>query len=584
MEDVAPPQLCIRRIGWLERQLRMRWRVFCVAIGLPRAERRSAGLTVWRALRDLEGAYRDANSFHVRQSFEHYGDWVERTAVLGKEDVVAIRTRISRLATRPRFRVLILAAGERGDGLRATIASLQAQIYDEYEYQVIERADEADFDDRLRAFNASVADAGPHAWMMMLEAGETLAPHALYWFAHETLQQRTPSIVYSDDDGIDERGARCAPRFKPDWSPALFQAHDYVGHAAVVSAAAATRAGGLGPTCRTRGAYDLLLRVVEADAGLVRHIAAPLLHRPEGMPAPPEVRRIRHRLPDPLPAVSIVVPTRDAVALLRRCVESVLQATSYPNFELLVVDNGSADADALEYLAEIAKRPRVRVLRYPKPFNYSAINNWAAREAAGELLCLLNNDTEVISADWLEEMAGHLLQPGVGAVGAKLYYPDGRVQHGGVTVGPGGGAHHLHVGLRRDEPGYCGLAGAARECSAVTAACLLTWSHLYRDLGGLNERWLPVTFNDVDYCLRLLEAGRRVIYTPHAELYHHESATRGMDSGDWRKVLRVSVELQYMRARWGRRMTHDPYYNPNFSYRRPDFSLSETQRVRRPWR
>jgi GT2 family glycosyltransferase len=246
------------------------------------------------------------------------------------------------------------------------------------------------------------------------------------------------------------------------------------------------------------------------------------------------------------------------------------------------VDNQSADPEALAYLAKIAGHPAVRVLRHDRPFNYSAINNFAARQAQGEMLCLLNNDTEVISPDWLEEMAGHLLQARVGAVGARLLYPDGRVQHGGVAVGPGGCADHLHADLARAEPGYCRRAVIAQELSAVTAACMLTWKHLYERLGGLNERALPVAFNDVDYCLRLQDAGYRVVYAADAELHHHESASRGIDSTR-RERRRAVREVNYMRAQWRERMRHDPYYNPNLSYEQPNFTLNWKPRVTKPW-
>src|SRR6185436_9610159 len=213
-----------------------------------------------------------------------------------------------------------------------------------------------------------------------------------------------------------------------------------------------------------------------------------------------------------------------------------------------------------------------RVLRYEREFNYSAINNFAAREARGEVLLLLNNDTEVITPDWLEEMLGHLHQEGVGAVGAKLLFPHGQVQHAGDAVGPGGCADHMHEGIGRDDPGYCYRAVVAQEVSAVTGACLMTWKTLYQKLGGLDEKKLPVAFNDVDYCLRVQEAGLRVIFTPHAQLYHHESASRGGRSPD--------REAGVMRRRWKSRMRHDPYYNPNLSYRTPDFSLSDMPRVK----
>lgn len=293
-------------------------------------------------------------------------------------------------------------------------------------------------------------------------------------------------------------------------------------------------------------------------------------------------RRIRYHVPDPPPLVTIIVPTRDAVVLLRRCVESVIAGTRYAQFEVLVVDNGSQDPAARAYLDELSARGPIRVLRDERAFNFSALNNMAEGHARGEVLCLLNNDTEVMSPDWLNEMVGQLLQEKVGVVGAKLYYPDGRIQHAGDVVGVGGVANHLHAYLEQGECGYENRAVVAQDLSAVTAACLVTWRSLYRELGGLDEVHLPVAFNDVDYCLRVREAGYRVVWTPHAELYHHESASRGGRTSRTRR-RESKAEAAYMRRRWRHVMINDPFYNPNFNRKRPDFSLSLVSRVKKPW-
>jgi GT2 family glycosyltransferase len=479
----------------------------------------------------------------------------------------------------------------------------------------------------LDQFNASLANNPAGEWVMLLRAGEALAAHALYWFACEAQARPEAVVLYSDDDTLNEEGRRCQPRFKPDWSPVHLCATNYVGDAVVLRGSEVAASGGVSLECCQHGNYDLLLRVVDVvgdeGTGKAAHIPVVLLHRGcTSLPSPlprggrgfdqggwgepqwcmqvlrahlarigvagsvsgtlPGCWRVRYHLPETVPLVSIIIPTRDALALIRQCVSSLLEKTTYPRFEILVVDNQSAEPDALAYLAEIAGRDAVRVLRYDHPFNYSAINNFAVREARGEVLCLLNNDTEVISPDWLEEMVGQLLQPKVGAVGAKLYYPDGRVQHAGDTVGPGGCANHLHSFIEHDDPGYCNRAVVAQELSAVTAACLLTRRDLYLRLGGLNEKELPVAFNDVDYCLRVREAGYKVVWTPHAELYHHESVSRGKDKTP-EKARRARREVKYMRKRWKHVMKHDPFYNPNLSYERPDFSLSYAPGVKKPW-
>ena len=436
---------------------------------------------------------------------------------------------------------------------------------------------------RVLVCGQKAGDVAADDWLMLLHPGDQLAEHALFWFACEIRNHPDAAMIYADDDEI-EAGQRCRPRFKPDWSLTHLRATNYIGRAVVINGRSLAAAGGLKPENLAGDTWELLLRVGEQAGVRVRHIPAVLLHRDAEAEKKSAVviRHVRHPLPEPVPLVSIIIPTRDAVDLLRQCVTSVLAKTTYPRFEIVVVDNGSRDAATLEYLAEIARSPQVRVLRYNQPFNYSAINNFAVTQVDGEVLCLLNNDTEVISPDWLEEMVGHLCQEKVGVVGAKLYYPDGRVQHGGDVVGPGGCANHLHQFIARDDPGYCHRAVVAQELSAVTAACMVTWRALYQRLGGLDEKHLPVAFNDVDYCLRVRHAGHKVVWTPHAELYHHESVSRGKDKSPKRlKVARQ--EVAYMRRRWRREMQCDPFYNPNFSYMRPDFVLGPAPAIKRPW-
>lgn len=630
------PHLAIRRVGWFERTVRMANRVMRTYLRLSEDRRLEAGLTVWRALRDLPGAYRAATAFRVRYPLLHYPDWIKQFDTLHDRDIPAIQAHIARFAEQPRFRLLLATDGDGPASVQTTLASLRGQLYRNFTCMVLDSAGtiedplaldaglkEAGRNSRFVAqgavagwldrFNAGLAAGRREDWVMLLRAGDALPAHALYWFACEVQARPGVAIVYSDDDTVDAEGQRGEPRLKPGWSPAHLHSTHYLGAAVILRGGDVAAAGGVSPECCQHGNYDLLLRVIDTAGEKVAHVPAVLFHRRSGArdtgawedpqwcagallahlarngigaevtQTSLECRRVRYRLPDPAPLVSLIVPTRDAAALIRQCIESVLEKTTYPRFEILVVDNQSTDSRALDFLGRIAGHPAVRLLHYDRPFNYSAINNFAVRRARGEMLCLLNNDTEVISPDWLEEMVGHLLQRRVGAVGAKLYYPNGRVQHAGVTVGPGGCADHLHSHLARDEPGYCHRAVIAQEFSAVTAACLLTWKHLYEQLGGLNERQLKVAFNDVDYCLRLQEAGYRIIFTPHAELVHHESASRGNDNPLPRR-LRARREVNYMRARWRGRMRHDPYYNLNLSYWRPDFSLTETQRVKKPWR
>ncbi len=266
------------------------------------------------------------------------------------------------------------------------------------------------------------------------------------------------------------------------------------------------------------------------------------------------------------PKVSLIIPTRDNVSLLKNCLESIERLTTYGNYEIIIMDNDSADPATLEYLDSTPHR----VIPFREPFNYSRINNVGVSMAEGEYMLLLNDDTEITSGEWLEAMLEHAQRPEVGAVGAKLVYPDGRIQHAGVLTGVGGTwglgvATHAHQFYPSTSPGYLGTITKVTNYSAVTAACMLLRKSVFEEVGGFDEDNLRVAFNDVDLCLRIRERGYSIIYTPYAKLLHHESVSRGY-TGDPAEVL-------YMRERWGEVLDNDPYYNPNFSMGSGDFNL-----------
>jgi GT2 family glycosyltransferase len=421
-------------------------------------------------------------------------------------------------------------------------------------------------------------------FIMPVRPGDELSPWALLRFAEALQSEPNARIVYGDHDELDSGGNRKTPWFKPRWNEELFLARDFMsGAVAIRSEVARTLAAELPPEAPF---YELLLRAARSETASVIHVPHIVAHlRVHDSDSDQEARidavgrqladagvavaagpfesvRVSWPLPKELPLVSIVIPTKDKLELLRPCVESVLARTTYRSFEVLIVDNGSVEERTSRYLGEIVNDPRVRVLPYPGRYNYSAINNHAAREARGDYLCLLNNDTEVIEEEWLTEMMRYAVRSDVGAVGAKLLYPDGTIQHAGVIVGIGGAAGHAHRNLPDAESGYFSQAHVAQYVSAVTGACLTVAKRKFLEVGGLDEESLAVAFNDVDLCLKLERVGWRNVYVPHAVLTHHESKSRGKDHSP-SQIDRYRGELRIFQERWGTKTYDDPLFNPN---------------------
>jgi len=305
-------------------------------------------------------------------------------------------------------------------------------------------------------------------------------------------------------------------------------------------------------------------------------------------PAPqlPTAIRVIWPLPEETPSVSVIIPTRDRADLLARCVEGVLHRTDYSNLEVLIADNGSIEPSTLNLFDRLKREEsRVRILYHPGPFNYSALNNAAAREALGEVLLLLNNDIDVIEPGWLRELVSHAVRPDVGVVGAKLLYANEKVQHGGVVLGPNGRADHLHRLADRNDPGYRGQLALPRTLSVVTGACAAIRRAVFFEVGGLDEVNLPVTFNDVDLCLRVGDYGYRVVWTPFAELFHLESASRGLDVADIAKLKRSRREWHHVRRTWQSVMeSSDPFHNPNLLLYPACFEIPHSTRREKPWK
>lgn len=403
-------------------------------------------------------------------------------------------------------------------------------------------------------------------WLMPMAPGDLIAPGAAdaYRAALQNAgNQEELRLLYADDDQLRGR-RRTSPHFKPDWNAELFDHHDYLTGSCIVRA-------GRSDLQSVADAADWAVRLIARVAGQggVLHVHRMLHHR-RHRPAP--------RLPlesfaiiSGLPSVSIIVPTRNRVDLLRTCLEG-LAATDYPDMEVIVVDNDSNDPATLAYLAMLDPA-RYRVLRHAGPFNYPAINNRAVEQARGELLCLLNNDIEVMSPDWLSIMATQAMRSDVGAVGARLLYPDGRIQHAGVVLGVGGGAGHGHKLLKPQETGYFWRHMLPQFASAVTGACLVVQKARFCAVGGLDERNFAVAFNDVDLCLKLNEKGWQSFYEPRACLIHHESVSRGFDH-DPVAAKRFASELAMLKTIWGTDRSIDRYHHPHLSRFSEQFSVN----------
>ncbi len=413
-------------------------------------------------------------------------------------------------------------------------------------------------------------------------------------------------LFYSDHDVLSTDGQRSSPAFKPGWNKELLMAGNYIGNFLVMKQELYRTVGGFDLEMESSVFYDFLLRAsTHLKRGDVERIPRMLfsrsnqeqqgrtgmtwgskdkqvlekhLHR-NALPGQikpgllDRVMRVDWQVPTTEPMVDIIIPTRDRVDLLRCCVDSIFKETAYQNYRITVVDNGSSDPATHAYYETLRDNRRFNVEEYPGEFNYSAINNYAVAQTSGDIVVLLNNDTEICKSDWLTNMVAQAVRPEVGCVGAKLYYSSGLIQHAGVIVGIRGVAGHAHRFYPRDADGHCGRLKIAQNVSAVTAACLAVRREIFEEVGGLDEVNLKVAYNDVDFCLRVLEAGYDNIWTPHVELYHHESVSRGSDD-TLKKARRFQQEYDYMISRWHTDTMKDPSYNPNLALDQEDFWLA----------
>ncbi len=569
-----------------------------------------------------------------------YARWIKLYDSLSNNDRRAIKAHIESLTACPRISI-IMPANETPDHLlRATIDSVRAQLYPNWQLCIADAGTSelaianflremaaadtriilvrSETDSLSLARNSALALATGE-FIGLMKPGDRLAEQALYEIAVELNAYPDADLIYSDEDRIDAKGLRHTPHFMTDWNLEDFLGRNEPPQFCVLRKTTVDQIGGFRQGYEGAEDYGLVLRVADAtEPTKIRHVSAVLYHRCQCVSALSETQtetslraahaakvdyfqrrgeaakivenpfcplwdQVRRSLPSPIPLVSLIVPTRNRHDLLGPCLDGLLDQTNYHPLEVIVIDHQSDEPETIALLDRWRSDPRVKIMRYEGPFNYSDMNNNAVAIARGEFVGLVNNDINVIHPDWLAEMVVLAVLPGSGAVGAKLLYPDDTVQHGGVVLGIMGVANHAHYKAPRHELGYFGRLVLASDISAVTGACLIVRRSIYEEVGGLDAVNLPVSFNDVDLCLKIQARGYRNIWTPFACLYHHESPSRGSDMAP-DKVERARREALFMRAKWAAHLDNEPFYNVNLTLKSCDFALAFPPRRIKPWR
>ncbi|MES9997835.1 MAG: glycosyltransferase [Candidatus Thiodiazotropha lotti] len=562
-----------------------------------------------------------------------YSLWIKDVEPVGLPKLESIEA-LNEWQGRPLISIVMPVYNVEEAWLREAIDSVLAQTYDDWELCIADDASTKSHIKRIlkeyetrykrikvvyREENGHISAATNSAlelatgqFVGLMDHDDVLAPHALFFVAQEIILHPDASVFYSDEDKLNSEEVRYDHYFKPDFNPDLMRSHNMICHFGVYRRSLLEKVGGIREGYEGAQDYDLALRCLrELDTRKeVRHIPWILYHWraiPESTASGADAKsyamkaainavkddlenrgieakvteskliagmiRVKYPLPEVQPLVSIIIPTRNGEALVRQCIESIKNRTEYNNYEIVIVDNQSDDPKTLEYFSQLGSVDGVKVIRYDHPFNFSAINNFAVKQTTGELLCFMNDDIEVISPGWLDEMVSQGVRPEIGAVGARLWYPDGRLQHGGVVLGLGGVAGHAMKYTYEENRGYMGRSVLVQNYTAVTAACMLVRREVFESVDGFDEENLAVAFNDVDICIRIYQQGYNNLWTPYAEFYHHESASRGAEDTP-EKQRRFSGEAQYMLDKYGPLLERDPAYNPNLTRCGEDFSLN----------
>jgi GT2 family glycosyltransferase len=567
---------------------------------------------------------------HFVPHFQNYDRWRLENEYR-PADAFWMRAAIDALRSRPRFSLIVPTFNTHESYLRTMLDSVIAQVYPDWELCIADDAstlphvrgvleEYAAADPRIRvryrernghicAASNTALEMATGDFIVLLDHDDALSADALFQNALVVNAHPDVDMIYSDEDKLDDTGQRFNAYFKPDWSPDTFLSRMYTCHLGVYRTALVKEIGGFREGFEGSQDYDLVLRLTEKTSN-IEHIPRVLYHwrvhpgsTTTGMDAKPYAKdaallalgealerrgepgtviamkeaqgtyTIRYDIAKP-GKVSVIIPTRDHAEDVDRCLRSLFEKTRCPDFEVILLDNGSKEFRSHELFAEWLRREplRFKVVRHDVPFNFSAINNYAAQHATGEFLLFLNNDTEITHADWMQAMVEQAQRKSIGAVGAKLLYADGRVQHAGVIIGIGGIAGHSHRFLPGDAYGYFNQVCAVSNFSAVTAACMMLRREVFDEVGGFEEQ-LTVAYNDVDLCLRIIDKGYRIVYVPHAVLYHYESLSRGYDVTP-AQIDRDQLEQNFMEQRWAISNRRDAHYNINLSLTHEDYRLA----------
>lgn len=444
-------------------------------------------------------------------------------------------------------------------------------------------------------------------YVALFDHDDLLSPNALYEVAKSIKANQQPEVLYTDEDKVTEDlSEHFQPHLKPDFNPDLLRANNYICHFFVVKRTLLERIGGFRKEFDGAQDYDLIFRCTEQAEKIV-HIPKILYHwrvhkastadnpaskmyafdagkraieehlKRAGMTGSVShtkdlgFYRVKYEVLG-TPLVSIVIPNKDQAEMLKNCLDSIREKSTYRNYEIIIVENNSKEEKTFAFYKSLSGQKNIQVVYWDREFNYSAINNFGISKAKGDYIICLNNDITVITPEWMEELLGHCQRKEVGAVGVRLYYPDNTIQHAGIVIGIGGIAGSLFVGMNRNRSGYLHKVRLQQDLSAVTAACMMIKRSVFEEVQGFEEK-LAVAFNDVDFCLKVCNCGYLVVYDPYAEMYHDESKTRGTEDTK-EKVRRFQSEIEYMRSHWITILKKgDPNYNKNLSLKTWNYEL-----------